>query len=146
MGNIVPRSRWLYPDRGMVKWLGWLLSDHSAYLEQQQAVTRSQAVQPGMSVPALKKLFQFAWEQSQAVVIQPDLLEYGQYVAEIQGVIVGLAAGQVYLQTEQGRIHTIAIDAIHAAKVLPPEKWWDHVNTFWWPQSFTSSRYYVHWL
>lgn len=25
----------LYPDRGMQKWLGWILSDHSAYMEDQ---------------------------------------------------------------------------------------------------------------
>lgn len=25
MENNVPREKWLYPDRGMKKWLGWIL-------------------------------------------------------------------------------------------------------------------------
>ena len=34
MENNVPREKWLYPDRCMKKWLGWILSDHSAYMEK----------------------------------------------------------------------------------------------------------------
>lgn len=129
MENIVPRSRWLYPDRGMVKWMGWLLSDHSTYLKQQQVAAKDRPVQPGMRLSTLEALLQRAWEQSQAVIIQPDVLEYGQYVAEIKGVVVSLEAGQVYLQTPHDHIRTITIAAIHAAQIVPPEKWWDHVNT-----------------
>lgn len=113
----------------MVKWMGWLLSDHSTYLEQQQVAAKPRSVQPGMRFSTLEALLQHAWEQSQAVTIQPDVLAYGQYVAEIQGVVVGFEAGQVYLQTQHDHIRTIAIAAIHAAQIMPPEKWWDHVNT-----------------
>ena len=34
MENNVPQEKWLYPDRCMKKWLGWILSDHSAYMEK----------------------------------------------------------------------------------------------------------------
>ncbi|WP_288530584.1 hypothetical protein [uncultured Lactiplantibacillus sp.] len=33
MERVVPCEKWLYDDRGMMKWMGWILAGHSAYLE-----------------------------------------------------------------------------------------------------------------
>ncbi|POD88767.1 hypothetical protein S101258_00481 [Lactiplantibacillus plantarum subsp. plantarum] len=43
MERVVPREKWLYDDRGMMKWMGWILAGHSAYLETEQQQTTPDA-------------------------------------------------------------------------------------------------------
>ena len=49
MENNVPREKWLYPDRCMKKWLGWILSDHSAYMEEASISERPVEPKPEQS-------------------------------------------------------------------------------------------------
>ena len=49
MENNVPREKWLYPDRCMKKWLGWILSDHSAYMEKASISERPVEPKPEQS-------------------------------------------------------------------------------------------------
>ena len=127
--HTVPRDQWLYNDRGMIKWMGWLLSDHSAYMEQAQRQAQPQPSRPVMTQSELNGNLQQAWEQGQAVLVQAADLEHDQLVAALKGWLVGYDAGQVYLQTETGQVHSLVISQLRYVHLLPAEKWWLHGDT-----------------
>lgn len=68
--NNVPRERWLYNDRGMAKWMGWLLSDHSAYLNEAAKSDLPAAPLSEMTAEDIDSTLQNAWLNSKAVSIQ----------------------------------------------------------------------------
>lgn len=127
--HTVPRDKWLYNDRGMIKWMGWLLSDHSAYMEQAQHQAQPRPSQPVMALSKINENLQYAWEQSQAVLVQAANLENNQLVAALKGWLVGYDAGQIYLQTETGQVHALVINQLRYVQPLPAEKWWLHGDT-----------------
>lgn len=120
----VNRSNWLYPDRGMAKWMGWLLSDHSAYLEQEAHFDKPDHPLPAMSAREINVLLKRAWEQSSAVSLQLNELYNNQYLPPIEGVVMGLAAGQVNVMQRNEQIRTVAVADIRHAADLNATKWW----------------------
>lgn len=123
--NNVPRELWLYPDRGMMKWMGWLLSDHSAYLEEAAKSEKPQQPLSEMTFADINATLQTAWEQSQSVAVQLAALYNDQYLPLIEGAVVGLVDGQVYLQPKSGRPRMLAVADIRHVEPLDTTKWWD---------------------
>lgn len=126
MERIVPREKWLYDDRGMMKWMGWLLSDHSAFMEQERhkQLDRLRPVNPEMTPSQIDAALQTAFEQSQNVTVQLDTLENDQYVPEVTGLVIGFNAGQLYLQLKNDGLRALALDEIRCVAVIKSERWW----------------------
>lgn len=120
----VPRDQWLYPDRGMMKWMGWLLSDHSAYMS---VAAKSDKPEPELSEMSFEKInacLQHAWEQSQSVAIQLAELENGQYLPLVEGAVCGFVDGQVYLQQKTGGMRMVQVEEIRHVELMDATKWW----------------------
>ena len=64
MENNVPREKWLYPDRCMKKWLGWILSDHSAYMEKASISERPVEPKPEQSQETISDILEDAWQNA----------------------------------------------------------------------------------
>lgn len=126
MVRIVPREKWLYDDRGMVKWMGWLLSDHSAYLETAADAARRAPVKPQLTLATINERLQVAWQAVNVVEIQRNVLRNAHFEPLLRGLIVGFNAGQLYLQADDGQIQAIATTQIRWVALAPVEKWWDH--------------------
>lgn len=120
----VDRSRWLYADRGMAKWMGWLLSDHSAYLEKAARTTPTEAPLPVMTAAATNTCLHHAWEQSDAVSVQLNELEDNRRPPAVVGTVIGLAAGQVTLLQKSGGLCTLPVTDIRHVTLLSATKWW----------------------
>lgn len=120
----VDKSNWLYPDRGMAKWMGWLLSDHSAYLAEAAHFDKPNRPLPAMSARDINILLTHAWEQSSAVSLQLNELYNNQYLPPVAGVVLGLAAGQVNIMQRNEQIQTVAVSDIRHAADLNATKWW----------------------
>lgn len=85
MERVVPREKWLYDDRGMMKWMGWILAGHSAYLETEQQQQRPTPARPEMALPQIDSVLQTSWQEGAAVTLQLNVLENNQHVAEFSG-------------------------------------------------------------
>ncbi|WP_203633504.1 DNA-directed RNA polymerase subunit beta [Lacticaseibacillus suibinensis] len=124
MERNVPRELWLYPDRGMKKWLGWILSDHSAYMESQAIDEKPTPEKPEQKPSVIDQVLQTAWEQGQVVAIQLNALYDGQYRRDLEGPILGYADGQIYLQRKDGLVLPVQVEDIRHIDVLDATKWW----------------------
>ncbi|MHA8111352.1 hypothetical protein ACYATP_07730 [Lactobacillaceae bacterium Melli_B4] len=98
-----------YHDRGMMKWQGFMLSDHSAYIKRakQKAVIEQLPAQP---LNHIQELIRTAVTKNKIVIIQPNYLNLDQPV-ELTGQIKGVQDAELYLKTKQ-RMEVIAIDTI----------------------------------
>ncbi len=124
MTRIVPREMWLYDDRGMMNWLGWLLSDHSAYLEQEAGRENEIAPKPAMTERELAACLQTAWEQQTRIAIQMNALYGARYLPDLVGTVVGYARGQVFLQQADGALQALVIADMRHAQPATPTHWW----------------------
>ena len=70
MENNVPQEKWLYPDRCMKKWLGWILSDHSAYMEKASISERPVEPKPEQSQETISDILEDAWQNAKIVAVQ----------------------------------------------------------------------------
>lgn len=124
MERNVPRELWLYPDRGMKKWLGWILSDHSAYMESQAVGEIPTPEKPEQKASVIDQTLQTAWEQGQVVAIQLNALYDGQYRRDLEGAILGYADSQIYLQRKDGLVLPVQVEDIRHIDVLDATVWW----------------------
>jgi hypothetical protein len=122
----VPRDRWLYADRSMAKWLGWLLSDHTAYLSEKKKSGTPTPLLPQMRAADIDENLQTAWQKSKPITLQltPDFDE-DEHAPMISGAIVGFSAGQIsIMQRETGELATISVAEIRHAELVAPKHWW----------------------
>ncbi|RRK10836.1 DNA-directed RNA polymerase subunit beta [Lactiplantibacillus garii] len=126
MENIVPREKWLYDDRGMMKWMGWLLSDHSAYLESAARQRAGAPIEPQLSRQTINERLQTAWQSVNVIELQVNTLVNNHYPPLLTGVIVGFNAGTLAVQTGDGVIKTVGVANVRWVALVATEKWWDH--------------------
>lgn len=124
MEQIVPREKWLYNDRGMMKWMGWLLSDHSAFMEKSKLQEAGKDVKPEMDQRQVSKNLASAWENGEVVTIQMNSIEDNSFVPEIKGQVIGFNAGQIYLLLEEGTTSRLNVENIRYVTATPSQKWW----------------------
>lgn len=124
MAYVVPRELWLYDDRGMMNWMGWLLSDHSAFMEQAAHDSKPQQVLSAMTDTAIDKKLQQAFEKREVVAIQFNPMWDTAYLPEVIGLVVGCDVGRVLLQAEDGGMQTIELADIRHVRMTISKHWW----------------------
>lgn len=129
MEQIVPREKWLYNDRGMMKWMGWLLSDHSAFMENAKGKELVHPAKPEMDEEKINNQLQQAWNNSNEVSIQINVLENDSYLPEFIGRVVGFDSGQIYLQLSEGETKLLHVEEIRSVELIKNGKWWADGDT-----------------
>lgn len=122
----IPRDRWLYADRTMAKWLGWLLSDHTAFLSAKQTAAQPTPLLPEQSAAQIDACLQQAWEHTRPIKVQLQP-EYDDedHAPELAGAIMGFAAGQLTLMVQtSGALTTILVADIRHVAPLTAKHWW----------------------
>ena len=113
-----------HQDRGMMKWMGWLLSDHSAFMEGEKIKERRQPIKKEMDVEKISERLKKAWEDSSSVSIQINVMENNDLVPEIEGVVVGFDTGRIYLQLDSGETRLLHTEEIRCVELQKSGKWW----------------------
>lgn len=116
----VPRELWLYPDRGMMKWLGFFMSDHTNYMEQEGSRERPVTPLPPMSASDIDQQLQTSWERTKKASLQ---LMTAKGLTELTGVVIGHQNSVVFLQTDTELV-TVNVADIRHVTVIPAKKWW----------------------
>lgn len=114
-----------YQDRGMMKWLGFYLSEHTAEMEkdarQKQTILPRKAP---MTEGEIGSILETAFIQQRPVSIQLAFLdEEGQTAADLVGLILGFEDHELFLADTNGEIHLLASHEIHHISLLNPTKW-----------------------
>lgn len=117
-----------YKDRGMVKWLGMMLSDHSEALmildqEEKDAEPSSKEKQ---SMEKVSELLFKAYYSKQPIKIQADFLRNGCYFKDVECKVVGHNAGdKVYLKLKNGELREAEITYIRNIEMMDVLDWYD---------------------
>lgn len=117
-------AKQVYQDRGMVKWVGFYLSDHTAVLKQ-AAQKRHQVnlAKKEQSLAEISRLLQQAFLQKKRVSIQLNLLDSeSNFMNDLVGKIIGQKDGVIYLAEEEQGILQVEIDQLRHVELLGAKK------------------------
>jgi hypothetical protein len=116
-----------YNDRGMAKWLGFYLSEHTAEMKKDTSTrdakfTRN--LKEKMSTTAIDTCLTTAFQTNRVVTIQLAELDLsGLPLADIRGVVTGFNENNLYLSTQTDTLQMIPIEEIHHVVLEPVKKW-----------------------
>lgn len=114
----------VYQDRGMLKWVGFYLSDHTAELtkdSKKRNHINKEKVQ--MSMEKIGGLLQQAYLKNQRVALQLSALDNeGQFQDDLVGKLAGQRDNLIFLNEETRGILQLTIEQIHHAEIILPQK------------------------
>lgn len=115
-----------YKDRGMMKWQGLILSDHTEAIKEMKQVGNKKTVskKTRQSMKEVSAVLAEAYQSKQAVSIQANILRDGSYTEEVHCMIVGSDETKIYLLLKDGRITAITLDDIHHIELLDSQIWY----------------------
>lgn len=106
-----------YQDRGMLKWGGFYLSDHTSALRKMHAAEQQEALQPRQSVAVISERLALAWRTHHHVHFQLNVVDANQAVTVLDGVVAGVADDQIMVQLPAGNYRQLALTAIRCVTV-----------------------------
>lgn len=100
-----------YKDRGMMKWLGMMLSDHSEALQtlKKEEKMDDPEQKEKQSIETVSKRLLAAYQQKNPVIIQAEIIKQntGNYYQDIIAQVIGHHENEVYFKLKGNRfIHT----------------------------------------
>ncbi|UQS86105.1 hypothetical protein MOO44_00225 (plasmid) [Nicoliella spurrieriana] len=107
-----------FHDRGMMKWHGFMLSDHKASFESQRHLVAMTPL-PQQSTQLIKDLIAQLISKHQGAIIQVNYLNNNQPV-ELRGLIKGVQSGELFIKTRNG-IESFELDAIRNIRIASNE-------------------------
>lgn len=109
-----------YQDRGMLKWGGFYLSDHTSALAKMHAAERAERPLPEQTAADVSERLAAAWHSHQPVHLQLNVMDENQRLQLADGLVAGVLDDRIVLTTPTGAYRTIPLTAIRC--VVPPEK------------------------
>lgn len=111
-----------YHDRGMKKWAGFYLSEHTAIIESAKTTRRKENPQkPQMSVEEISTLLHHAQLKVIQVSIQLESVDgEGRYDDDVVGQVAGYDELGIYINREK-----VGYDEIRHVELYQPLKWSD---------------------
>lgn len=100
-----------YHDRGMLKWQGYFLSDHTSALNRQKK-QRPEQLQPQLSEEVLGRRLKMAWQKQLLVHLQLNILDGNHLAVGLDGLVAGCDDALVILQDRKQRYHQIPINQL----------------------------------
>lgn len=102
-----------YQDRGVVKWFGMMLSDHSEALKKEKNKIREK-IEPKkkMTIKEISKVVHQAYFTGYPVIIQANVLENGEYFQDIRCRIKGHSENKICLLLQNNQIKYCKLEEI----------------------------------
>ncbi|ANK62988.1 hypothetical protein AYR56_07425 [Loigolactobacillus backii] len=125
----VPRDKWLYDDRGMMKWMGFFMSDHTMYMEAEQGSEAPALPRPIQDSKRIDTLLTQSWTKKWTISIQLGIWRNGQLLPDLKGVVIGQANHSVVIQEDDGTLRQILPKDIRNITASQNEKWFSYEHT-----------------
>lgn len=116
-----------YKDRGKMKWLGLMLSDHSELLKEMADADKARDLQakPKQSLVEIGEILAQAYHTGDPVLIQANILQNGSYFKDVPCIISGSYEEKIYLLLKDGRLVDTTLENIRHIEFLDPMVWYD---------------------
>lgn len=114
-----------YDDRGMMKWMGFYLSEHTTEMEK-EALLRNKvwARKESMNEIQIGTILNEAFQNHQIVTIQlSELNVEGSAFEDIIGSIEGFDENTLYVLNLEDGIQLVPIDSINHIEITEQSKW-----------------------
>ncbi|WP_438732339.1 hypothetical protein [Enterococcus sp. AZ128] len=113
-----------YDDRGMAKWMGFYLSEHTSEMEKDNTIRNTIYYRrEKMSEIEISRILDTAYRYRYSVIIQlSELNSEGFAFEDVTGVVEGYNGNKLYLSVETG-IQIVSIDSINNISLSSSEKW-----------------------
>ncbi|MGM0112171.1 hypothetical protein [Enterococcus sp. DIV0187] len=114
-----------YEDRGMAKWMGFYLSEHTSEMKKDNSNRNKvwQRKEP-MSEIEIGETLDTSFRNRCAVVIQmSELGAEGTAFEDIVGVVEGFNGNTLYVSDTELGVQLVAIDSINNIQLATQEKW-----------------------
>lgn len=107
----------MYQDRGMKKWIGFYLAEHSDNLNSKESAQR---LYQQMDEKEISETLYEAFASKQKVFVVINLIENERYF-EKTDYVHGYDGDYIIIGNRR-----IRLDSIRHIEVAPNEKWWDY--------------------
>lgn len=101
-----------YHDRGMLKWGGYFLSDHTSAIQGAKKADKPETSFPSQSQELVSKILMKAWQTKHLIHAQLNQLTQGEVVESVEGQVLGVDEDQIIIQSMEQRIIKVQLDEI----------------------------------
>ncbi|MEO1768250.1 hypothetical protein [Candidatus Enterococcus ferrettii] len=114
-----------YDDRGMAKWIGFYLSEHTSEMEKDNTARNKVWFRKDpMSEFEIGEVLETAYKDHSTVIIQTaELNAEGTAFEDIVGVVEGFNANILYVSDVNSGVQLVAIDSINNIQLSNQSKW-----------------------
>ncbi|MEK4303641.1 hypothetical protein [Oceanobacillus sp. FSL K6-0251] len=117
-----------YKDRGVLKWQGMILADHTDALKKELNGYEEVKPKEEMTEDAISEVLNKAFINSYPVLIQANVMQNGLYYKDLQCKVDGYAEGQIHLKLKDGRTTCCILEEIRNVEMMNPLDWYDKLN------------------
>lgn len=116
-----------YKDRGIVKWLGMMLSDHSEALKKEEVNNQLLEVKTKkeMTEEEIAQVLYQAFITDSPVLIQANVMRDGNYYKDLKCKIAGYVENQIHLYLKDGRVTSCTLEQIRNVEMMDSMDWYD---------------------
>lgn len=116
-----------YEDRGIVKWLGMLLSDHTEALKQEKKKNQLREIKAKVEMTEVEKanILYKAFTTGSPVLIQANIVKNGNYYKDLACKVSGYADNQIYFILKDKRETSCTLEEIRNVEFMNLLDWYD---------------------
>ncbi|MCC5895355.1 MAG: hypothetical protein JJU16_07845 [Alkalibacterium sp.] len=116
-----------YKDRGKMKWMGMMLSDHAEALKQQKKATQSAIIMPKekLSLEEISTFLYKSYTLKKPLAIQLDIIKDGSYLSDIEGLAKGFREDEVYIKLRNHQLKQIRLEDIRHIHWIDSTQWFE---------------------
>lgn len=113
-----------YKDRGLLKWQGMFLADHTDALNKLKKEATEVEAKEEMSEMEISQTLHKAFTMNLPVAIQANVIRNGQYYKDVQCKIAGYSNGRIFLHVKDGRKTSCTIEEIRNVEMMDQLDWY----------------------
>lgn len=116
-----------YKDRGKMKWLGLMLSDHLDVLKTMDKEDENREPKPKrlMSEKEISQYLQKSYTNKVPIIIQANVLKNGNYYPDIYCLVLGFQDDKIFLLLKDNRRISCEINQIRNIEFMDPIEWYN---------------------
>lgn len=114
-----------YKDRGKMKWMGLMLSDHTDALreiEKERTAPKPKAKRL-MDEVEISSLLLRAYTSKQPILLQANTVKNGLYYPDLECLVLGFNESTIYFEMKDKRTFTCELNQIRNIDFMDPLEW-----------------------
>lgn len=115
-----------YKDRGKMKWMGLMLSDHIDLLKSESILKEPVDIEPKnkMTEYEITKILQAAYLQRLPVTLQRDILINSNYEIPVKCMVSGYNGYKIFITLKDKSKFTVELNQIRNIELMDVEAWY----------------------